>query len=41
MATVAHGLQSGEKLMELFGGQRKKKVFIFLSKGTNHTIILP
>lgn len=30
MMTVATGLIDGPKIMELFGGARKKKVFIYL-----------
>jgi len=33
MKKVATGLQSGEQLMELFGGTRKKRVFLYLPTG--------
>ena len=30
MKKVATGMQNGEKIMELFGGSRKKKIFLLL-----------
>ena len=33
MKKVTTGLQSGEQLMELFGGTRKKRVFLYLPTG--------
>ena len=33
MQTVARGPQDGVKLVELFGGVRKKKVFLYFSSG--------
>lgn len=40
MATVATGLQDGCKVVELFGGARKKKVFIYLPSGKKISIEL-
>ena len=34
MKMVARGPQDGAKLVELFGGVRKKKVFLYFSSGT-------
>ena len=33
MAVVAKGLLNGEDLMKLYGGTRKKKVFLYLAPG--------
>ena len=34
MQTVARGPLDGARLVELFGGVRKKKVFLYFSSGT-------
>ena len=34
MKMVARGPQDGAKLVEVFGGDRKKKVFLYFSSGT-------
>ena len=34
MKVVARGPQDGARLVELFGGVRKKKVFLYFSSGT-------
>ena len=33
MSVVHHGVPNGEKIMELFGGDAKKKIYLYWSRG--------
>ena len=33
MSVIHHGVPNGEKIMELFGGDAKKKIYLYWSRG--------
>lgn len=40
MMKVADGLQSGAQMLEHFGGNRKKKVYLYLPPGKVHVFLI-